>query len=77
MEENIQMVSGGGPKIQVTHNLDNFGLHDYDYFSVAYPNPTTEVYSFFLGGASGRVVNTITLVYTDSTKANLSSGTKG
>ena len=48
----------------------NFG---YDYVSVAFPDCVTEVYTFKTGGVSGTVISTITIVYTDSTKANLSS----
>lgn len=45
----------------------------YDYGSVAYPVNTTEVYTFRNGGASGTIVATITLIYTSSSKQNLST----
>lgn len=48
----------------------------YDYVSVSYPDSVTEAYSFKSGGASGTVTATITLVYTDSTKASLSTVTR-
>lgn len=48
----------------------------YDYISVAYPNTTTEVYSYYIGGAGGTLVATVTVVYTDATKANISTVTK-
>ena len=48
----------------------------HDYIGVAYPNGTTETYTFKTGGSGGTTVATVTVVYTDSTKANLSSVTK-
>jgi hypothetical protein len=48
----------------------------YDYIGITYPDAVTEVYVFKTGGSSGTTVGTLTLVYTDSTKANLSSVTK-
>lgn len=56
----------------------NLGLitASYDYIGVTYPNGTTEVYTFKTGGSGGTSVGVLTLVYTDSTKENLSSVTK-
>lgn len=51
-------------------------LPSYDYISVAYPVNTTEVYTFKVGGSGGSTVATVTIVYTDSTKENISSVTK-
>lgn len=48
----------------------------YDYVSVAYPNATTETYTFKTGGSSGTTVRVITVTYTDSTKENLSSAAR-
>lgn len=48
----------------------------YDYIGVSYPDSTTEVYTFKIGGSGGTTVSTVTVVYTDATKANLSSVTK-
>lgn len=45
----------------------------YDAGSVAYPNNTTEVYSFFTGGLAGTLVATITLTYNASDKAELNT----
>lgn len=47
-----------------------FIIAENDGGYVEYPNDTTEVYTFTLAGT---VVNTVTIVYTDSTKANLLS----
>lgn len=46
----------------------------WDAFSVAYPNTTTEIYSFFEGGLSGTLKGTATIVYTNASKESLSSG---
>lgn len=58
-------------------NVDNLSsglsLPEYDYISVAYPSGTQEVYTFKTGGAAGTTVATVTVNYTDSTKANLST----
>ena len=46
-----------------------------DYFSVATPDTVTEIYSFKSGGSGGTLLRTITIVYTDATKAVILSGT--
>jgi hypothetical protein len=46
-----------------------------DYFSVAYPSATQEVYTFRLGGASGTIVATYTHNYTNATKVDTVDGT--
>jgi hypothetical protein len=48
----------------------------YDYLSVAYPDGVTEVYTYKTGGSGGTTVATVTMVYTDSTKASISTITK-
>lgn len=45
----------------------------FDYIAVAYPNTTTETYTYRNGGASGTIVATITVTYTDATKEQLTS----
>lgn len=65
-------------RLLVTGTTTNFpGLIDfsYDYVGATYPDAVTEVYVFKDGGSGGTTVGTITIVYTDSTKANLSSAT--
>lgn len=52
------------------------GVPLHDYISAAYPNGTTEVYTFRIGGASGTVVMTLTVVYTDSSKDAISTVTR-
>lgn len=48
----------------------------YDSGTVEYPSPTSEIYKFRQGGVSGTIVATVTLIYTDATKALLSSWAK-
>jgi hypothetical protein len=48
---------------------------DYDFVDVQQTNSTTETYVFKTGGSSGTTVQTIVLVYTDSTKANINTVT--
>ena len=60
----------------VNPSVDYFNIGSYDYVSVAYPINTEEVYTFKTNGATGNTVATITIVYTDSTKDNISTVTK-
>lgn len=48
-------------------------LPTYDYVSVAYPDTTTEVYTFKVGGAGGITVGTLTVTYTDATKEDIAT----
>ena len=48
----------------------------YDYLSASYPDQTTEIFTYKLGGSGGTTVATVTIVYTDSTKENISTVTK-
>ena len=47
---------------------------DWTSFTVAYPDTITEIYSFKDGNT---VIKTVTVVYTDATKANISSAIRG
>jgi hypothetical protein len=47
----------------------------YDYFSVAYPTTTQEVYTYKTGGAGGTTVATVTINYTDATKNYITNAT--
>ena len=62
-EETLQAIAG-------------FNIPVHDYIEAGYPNSTTETYTYKTGGSGGTTVGTITVVYTDSTKANISSVTK-
>lgn len=48
----------------------------WDYVSVSYPTTSSEVYVFKSGGSGGATVGTVTVVYTDDTKADLSSAAR-
>jgi len=45
----------------------------WDAFSTAFPNTTTEVYTYKLGGLAGTTVAIVTVVYSDLTKTAISS----
>jgi hypothetical protein len=62
-----------GKQIQVF--TQGFCLPDYDYLAVGYPAADTETYTFKIGGAGGTTVGLLTVVYTDATKADLSTVT--
>ena len=46
---------------------------EYDYVGVTYPTTTSEVYTYKAGGSGGTTVSTVTVVYTNTTKENISS----
>lgn len=47
----------------------------WDYVSKANTNSTTETFTFKTGGSGGTTVGTVTVVYTDSTKEDISTVT--
>ena len=49
------------------------GSLKYDAGTVSYPNNTTEIYQFRVGGVAGTIVATITLIYTSAAKQDLAS----
>lgn len=65
------IITGRPPKQQIVdpNYYTGLGVPLHDYISGAYPDDTTEVYTFRIGGASGEVQAIITVVYTDNTKA--------
>lgn len=46
---------------------------EWDYMSVSYPTGSTETYTYKTGGATGSVVATIDIAYTDATKNDIST----
>lgn len=48
----------------------------YDYISRTLTNSTTETYVYKTGGSGGTTVATVTVVYTDSTLATISTVTR-
>lgn len=51
-------------------------IDPYDYIAATYPTTASEVYTYKHGGSGGITVATVTVVYTDATKAVLTSVTK-
>jgi len=43
----------------------------FDYICVTYPDTSTEVYTYKLGGASGTLVGTVTVLYSDAITKNI------
>jgi hypothetical protein len=48
----------------------------FDYIAANYSGATTDVYTYKTGGSGGTTVATVTITYTDSTKAIISSVAK-
>jgi len=46
---------------------------EFDAIEGSYPNLTTEVYEYYTGGLAGTLVATITVIYTDNTKCDITS----
>lgn len=71
----------GAKKVVVLDNAGNqflgggFNLPTYDYFSVATPIDTREIYTFKQGGSGGTTVATVTINYADNTKATITNAT--
>jgi len=63
-----------GAKTQVV--TWGFAIRDYDYIGVTYPTATQEVFVYKTGGSGGTTLATLTVDYTDSTKANISAVAK-
>jgi hypothetical protein len=51
-------------------------LKPFDYCAMVISPTTTETYTFKSGGSSGTTTNTVVIVYTDSTRADISTVTK-
>jgi hypothetical protein len=61
------------PAIEVISSGKLIPPAEADAMTVAYPNSSTEVYSYRVGGVSGSVVKTITVVYTSPSKNDILS----
>lgn len=59
-------------KVDALASTSLIGLSAYDYVSLATAS-TTDTYTFKTGGSGGTTVATITITYTDSTKATISN----
>ncbi len=69
----LQVNSDGTVNVNTNNVLVN---KPFDYLNAAYPNPTTEVYTYKLGGAGGVLQATVTVTYTDASKANIATVVK-
>lgn len=69
----VTLYNGSGQQISPSGGLVSAA---YDYIARTTPDTTSEVYTFKSGGSSGSTVATITIVYTDTTLATISSVTK-
>jgi len=56
----------------LTNAINGLGLPKYDAVSLA-QTTLTDIYTFYTGGLSGTLVATITLTYTDATKATIAN----
>ena len=75
LKEVTVYTQGDKTALNVT-SLNSLVPEIYDYISATYPTTSTEAYLYKTGGASGTLVATVTVVYTDSTKAVLTSVTR-
>ncbi len=67
------LLVAAGAAFPVTSGLS---LGPYDYVALVLTSPTVETYTFKSGGAGGTTIATITLTYTDASKAVLSTVVK-
>jgi len=61
--------------VKMTQPASGFGLPSYDAISLA-RGTTTDTFTYYVGGLTGTLVATVTITYTDSTKATMSSVVK-
>ncbi len=57
-------------------SVSGLSLPPFDYVAMVLSPNTTETYTFKTGGASGTTVASVVIVYTDSTRADISTVTK-
>ncbi len=69
-----EMIISGRPPMTgyKTEIASGFGIPAYEKI-VFTPNSTTDVYQFYTGSGYSNLVNTLTITYTDSTKAVIST----
>lgn len=74
---NISAVDNGDGTFGLsTKNGGTLVPEAFDYISAAYPDADTEVYTYKEGGSGGTTVATVTVNYTDSTKALIANVTR-
>ncbi len=70
----LEVDSKGNTKINIAVN--GLSLSQFDYVARAYDSNVTETWTFYKGGSGGTLVNTIVIVYTDTTLQYISTVTK-
>lgn len=70
----FEVDSKGNLKVNQTVQ-GGLNLNPYDYVSRSL-NSATETWTFYVGGSGGTLVNTIVIVYTDTTLSYISTVTK-
>lgn len=68
--------SGGTSTNDGTYAGPGLVSQKYDYLSRSLTNSTTETYVYKIGGSAGTTVATVTVVYTDTTLATISTVTR-
>jgi hypothetical protein len=63
-----------GNLAKCVRTFDSVLQSDWTSFEVAYPDTITEIYTFYDGETA---IKTVTIIYTDDTKAFISSATRG
>lgn len=59
-----------------TNVFANLALPQFDYLAMVIAPAGTETYTFKTGGSGGTTVATVVIVYTDATRADISTVTK-
>ena len=78
----LEVTNKGNLKVAIFDTNNNIvtpnalNLSPYDYVVMVESPAGTETYTFKSGGASGTTTNTVVIVYTDASKANISTVTK-
>lgn len=60
--------------LKITGSVTSGGVlvtEEFDYIEAAYPDDTTEIYTYKLGGSGGTTVAEVTVTYVDNTKAEI------
>ncbi len=70
----LEVDSQGNLKVNIA--VSGLSLNQFDYVARAYDSVVTETWTFYKGGSGGTLVNTIVIVYTDSTLATILNVTK-
>ena len=69
----LAVVNVDGTPLGIGFSTPGIFTLNYDTIKVTYPNTTTEVYTSYVGGLSGSLQQTATVVYVDATKVQLTS----